>query len=692
MAEDAGGLFFLSAACHCGGAGKEESDEMKTNQRKIRKTILFQMLLGILILTGCSPSGSNEDPENEREQVEIEEAAEEGRTLPERGGDEDILECISADPWFQEYVWQSVGIQEDDSEEVILKKIRQCEHLELSSPYDGKMARTLENLRFFPKLRTLKISFREEDMLLIEDFTPISELAQLKGLDISYPAKTPFDLSFLAEMDSITDLSFSNCHLKDTSFLQEMSQLERLALHKTPLQDMTVLEKLTGLQTLIINENEIENITFLKNLTGLKELDLSFNSITDLTPLAGMSRLNYLYLMENEISDPTPLASLTNLFVLILDGNRIGDISPLGELPHLNQAGLSDNQITDFSPLSGKRDLEYVSAFGNPCKSLGPVLEVPYLAVGWGDPSEEQLKMALDWMKKQYPDLEEYECIRYVDGDINGDGRTDAVFVVDDFIYQEQRQLFVLLRQADGSWREVEHNIEMMDRFAGGVKGDPYNGIWVEKGKLLIKETWGSSTGGTQTRFYSYRNGKLILEQTMTVGYSNFVMGDDVEVYEESTKEEIRYVFATEDSGQMRRVDLVNGDAPVHQAFPEMELYDKPYIIYSEPRKVSMEPAEVLELLWEYLELDGEKESLPYAPWQKENYEKLMGVSLPDYYYVISDSQKSENEEAGEYGGYLYYNDLEEQEGEYFHELYCRENGKWERYWIHDKTGEIETY
>ena len=55
-------------------------------------------------------------------------------------------------------------------------------------------------------------------------------------------------------------------------------------------------------------------------------------------------------------------------------------------------------------------------------------------------------------------------------------------------------------------------------------------------------------------------------------------MGDDVEVYEESTKEEIRYVFATEDSGQMRRVDLVNGDAPVHQAFPEMELYDKPYI------------------------------------------------------------------------------------------------------------------
>ena len=114
MAEDAGGLFFLSAACHCGGAGKEESDEMKTNQRKIRKTILF-----------------HEDPENEREQTEIEEDAEDGRTLPERGGDEDILECISADPWFQEYVWQSAGIQEDDSEEIILKKIRQCEHLEL---------------------------------------------------------------------------------------------------------------------------------------------------------------------------------------------------------------------------------------------------------------------------------------------------------------------------------------------------------------------------------------------------------------------------------------------------------------------------------------------------------------------------------------------------------------------------------
>ena len=665
---------------------------MKTNQRKRRQIILCQMLLGILILTGCGSSSSKEDLRNEREQIETGEAAENTEILAEGSTDGNILECISADPWFQQCVWDSAKIQTDDTEEVILEKIRKCEYLNLPSSFEGKAARSLEGLQFFPNLQTLTIEFRKKDELLIEDFTPILELSRLKALSIAYPAEEAIDLSFLAEMDTITDLCLTGCPLKETSFLKEMPQLKRLSLRKTPLQDMTVLEKLTGLQALIINENEIENITFLKNLTGLKELDLSFNSITDLTPLAGMSRLNYLYLMENEISDPTPLASLTNLFVLILDGNRIGDISPLGELPHLNQAGLSDNQITDFSPLSGKRDLEYVSAFGNPCKSLGPVLEVPYLAVGWGEPSEEQLKMALDWMKKQYPDLEEYECIRYVDGDINGDGRTDAVFVVDDFIYQEQRQLFVLLRQADGSWREVEHNIEMMDRFAGGVKGDPYNGIWVEKGKLLIKETWGSSTGGTQTRFYSYRNGKLTLEQTMTVGYSNFVMGDDVEVYEESTKEEIRYVFATEDSGQMRRVDLVNGDAPVHQAFPEMELYDKPYIIYSEPRKVSMEPAEALELLWEYLELDGEKESLPYAPWQKENYEKLMGVSLPDYYYVISDSKKSENEEAGEYGGYLYYNDLEEQEGEYFHELYCREDGKWERYWIHDKTGEIETY
>ena len=60
-----------------------------------------------------------------------------------------------------------------------------------------------------------------------------------------------------------------------------------------------------------------------------------------------------------------------------------------------------------------------------------------------------------------------------------------------------------------------------------------------------------------------------------------------------------------------------------------------------------MEPAEALELLWEYLELDGEKESLPYAPWQKENYEKLMGVSLPDYYYVsvIPKSQKMRKQE-----------------------------------------------
>ena len=83
------------------------------------------------------------------------------------------------------------------------------------------------------------------------------------------------------------------------------------------------------------------------------------------------------------------------------------------------------------------------------------------------------------------------------------------------------------------------------------------------------------------------------------------------------------------------------------------------------------------------------QEKLPYAAWQKEGYERLKGVNLPDFYYVRKDSRASENEETENGGEYLYYCDLIEQQGEYFHEILYEREEERKTYWVNDSTREI---
>ena len=73
------------------------------------------------------------------------------------------------------------------------------------------------------------------------------------------------------------------------------------------------------------------------------------------------------------------------------------------------------------------------------------------------------------------------------------------------------------------------------------------------------------------------------------------------------------------------------------------------------------------------------RQALPYEEWQKAGYELLMGVALPDYYYVLSETE------------YIYYDDIrrKKDDGILYHILYViQENKTWEIL-LNDVTGEI---
>lgn len=684
--------------------------ERRGNRKVNKGFLLCGTLLCGLLLTGCGLPGAGQTAESIPRAVEPvaeSDAYRETESSTDSRTAREILPELLQDEGLRTIVRNAARIAWEDEEEALWQKLEQCEYLLLQR----ESVHSLEGLgAALPNLQSLTINYGAWDDSEILDFAPIAELSCLSQLYIQYPAGRELDFSFLAKMDTVTELFLVNCDLKDASFLTEMSQLECLSLYQTPVEDLAVLENMTGLvelalygngeaknmetigkllnmQDLGLQDCGIEDISFLGGLTRLRSVNLNYNAVTDLTPLAELTELERLGLVGNAVSDISPIAGLENLFDLALDGNHISDISALKNLPHLNQVGLSDNQIQDFSPLKDKRELLYVSVSGNPCTDLEPVLTVPFLyfANRSAPDSEEHLKTVADWMERYRPDMEEYECSDYMEADLNGDGLPDAVFVVDGefmeddiYAYDNEHRLFILLRNKDGSWREVEHDIHIGDFISGGMRGDPYRGMWMGGGYVLVKEEHGSGDGTTATEVYRYRQGRL--ERVWTVAVDDYIgaEGYDVRVYNEEEGTWVKYAIAM-DGYRMVRVDLADNEYPAtHGAFPNLEIYSSSYYIYPDKLPTCMDGAAALECFRDSEEGDWVQEMLPYAPWQKENYELLMGVELPDYYYVTEDA-------------YFYYRELKYSGGEYFHVIRYVWDGKYHQdYRIKDSTGELE--
>ena len=670
-----------------------------------------------------------EEKEETTEAEEIVAAPDEAVTMPDlsaaRNADE-TLELLIEDKGFRERVRYGIGIEEGDSPEVVWQKLESCESIVLREAPYGNAIYSLESLSLLPNLKQLVVDIDQWDDSVITDFTPIAQLSQLEDLYISYGKDEQIELSFLGEMRTITRLFLPRCTIADFSFLEEMPQLQRLSLYETPIEDLAVLEKLPELVELSLAGNEdaknieavgtltkmqdlglqycgIDDISFLSGLTELRGVNLNGNFVTDITPLAGLDKLERLGLAENGISDISALKDLNQLFDLALDGNEISDISALARLSHLNQVGLSDNLIEDLTPLAGKEELMYAAVFGNPIKSIEPVWEVPRLLYTNRAVSDEEETFISDWLAEHYPEVEEFSCVDFIQGDLNNDGRQDIAFVVDSDAFQPEnsdlaadRRMFILLRQNDGSWVELEDTPRILSAQSGGMRGDPYYGAFMQAGYLVIKEGWGSGSGTVQTEFYEYQNGKLNLVKRISVVDCNYAEGYDVQVENERDNTWQSYVIAM-DGYRMVRVDLADSEHLTHRAFPYIDLFDMSYYIIDDKVESQITSSEALDRVLEVAVEDAAsavREELPYAEWQKDGYELLLGVTLPDHYYAMPETKREADGEEAEWAGdYLYYDGVIREDGQLYHRIYLvidgGRSGMKREFLLDDATGEI---
>ncbi|MDE5865675.1 MAG: hypothetical protein K2H31_03620, partial [Lachnospiraceae bacterium] len=285
----------------------------------------------------------------------------------------------------------------------------------------------------------------------------------------------------------------------------------------------------------------------------------------------------------------------------------------------------------------------------------------------------------------------------------NNDGRQDVAFVVDsdafdshESDYYQDRRLFILLQQKDGSWAEQAHTLRIGSAQSGGMRGDPYYGAFMQAGYLLIKVGWGSSSGTVQTNIYEYHNGSLSFAKGVSVGDYNYAEGYDVRIQNEQDDTWQSYVIAM-DGYRMVRVDLADSEHLMHKAFPEISIFHMSYYIYDHKIESQITSEKALDRVLEVAVENPAsvvQEKLPYAEWQKEGYELLLGVTLPDYYYVMPETKREAVGESEEWeGDYLYYDGVIWEDGILYHSIYhvidTGQKSEIREFLLNDATGEI---
>ena len=101
---------------------------------------------------------------------------------------------------------------------------------------------------------------------------------RLNGRDIK-------DVSYLADLPTIEDLSLSGTKVTDLSPLAALSQLKRLSLLAVPVRDIHPLSDLTKLESLSLENTQVADVSPLAKLVNLRDLSLAGTPVGDLSCL-----------------------------------------------------------------------------------------------------------------------------------------------------------------------------------------------------------------------------------------------------------------------------------------------------------------------------------------------------------------------------------------------------------------------
>ena len=204
------------------------------------------------------------------------------------------------------------------------------------------------------------------------------ELAQIRSLYILgdyYMDVVPLEATFHDGYYDMYDSRYSDYGEHTLDFVEYTPFIKTLAVEYQQELDLSPLAQLEYIENLSLLNDGITDITALEGLTSLKQLALGWNRISNVSALNSLTGLESLGLWNNQISDLSMLSSLTGLRYFDVSGNMVSQIECMAQMPELTEVWINHNQIQDLSPLDACPKLMVLMQAGNPVTETGTLKE-----------------------------------------------------------------------------------------------------------------------------------------------------------------------------------------------------------------------------------------------------------------------------------------------------------------------------
>lgn len=529
----------------------------------------------------------------------------------------------------------------------------------------GEWVEGYENLQFIPGLETLWI----EDEAL-SDFGFLQDCSLLKNITVM---SNELPEHFLDHCHSLERVQIYNCVLPEALCL-DCPKLKSLTV-MGDVPDPGIFAHLTGLEEIVMNETGIDDLEFVRGMKSLKSLCIRNNRIRDISPVFELPCLEKLYINDNELAAFDLKMLPDSLIWLAVSGNP--------------QVTLSRDMFMRYSVAELWHDKgENLKLYAEELRSSQRAFDLQKLEGQWtGIVAEGDIVFGelTDDLKCEIDD-----CFT---GDMDGDGADDLGVIVNavNEYGPQGRWLYVYPKKETGYGDPYEPIALGIPCYAGAAWSDAVSGAVICDERLIVQQVSGTSTSSYDTCIY-YRDEEGWKEETKVTTMFSFVSDGIIQYIVENRKERVtRYMYGRNEEGAYEKVCTGNYgfDENPYIGMPVFSLDHTDFSVHSHLRKMPFSTDQALEAAIEGHFAGDVTEKVQNDPMLVKNYEKILGIEIPDYYYLV----KKEN-------GFLvvHFEDFTEEEGNTVYEITAEYYDKdentvtapFESYYYNAQTGNEE--
>ena len=260
---------------------------------------------------------------------------------------EDVVEEVS---FTDAYVEAAIRQQMDLSEDEIIYSNMLWNVDSFTMP---QQAGSCADLKWLPGLKNLTI-----ENCTFSDFSPIANLHYLQNLKIANCNIADGDLSFLAALTTLTDLTISDCGISTIAQLAGLTAITYLDLSHNTIRNISYLSAMEGLKKLYLSGNAVISLKDIQHLTSLQELDVSYNSLATTEHVASLVHLKFLDVTSNDLMELKGMEPLTELEHFAAAYNNLTGIDILQSCTQLRTLNVSHNTLLNIQIVNKLTKLE----------------------------------------------------------------------------------------------------------------------------------------------------------------------------------------------------------------------------------------------------------------------------------------------------------------------------------------------